>query len=62
MKYLRQYPNIRIILGRIDELRFYLNKVTRLFILPEQRPIEIYTDNINSQLLLSKKGGKLANR
>lgn len=30
--------------------------------LPEHRLIEIQTDNINSQLLLSKKGGKSANR
>ncbi|OQD97174.1 hypothetical protein PENSOL_c013G07157 [Penicillium solitum] len=40
----------------------WLNKIARSFMLPEQRPTEIYTDNINSQLLLSKKGGKSANR
>ncbi|KAJ5138864.1 uncharacterized protein N7515_003712 [Penicillium bovifimosum] len=32
------------------------------FMLPEHRPIEIHSDNINSQLLLSKKGGRSANR
>jgi hypothetical protein len=121
VKYLRRRPDIGIVLGRTDELRFYahtdashtdwedskstegciwyfagspimwstrkqtitansttvaewcaldqpcrdamwLNKVARSFMLPEQRPMEIYTDNINSQLLLSKKGGKSANR
>lgn len=40
----------------------WLNKIARSFMLPEQCPIEIYTDNINLQLLLSKKGGKSANR
>ncbi|KAG0156278.1 hypothetical protein PDIDSM_3455 [Penicillium digitatum] len=40
----------------------WLGKIARSFILPEQRPIEIHTDNINSQLLLTKKGGKSANR
>ncbi|KAJ5462342.1 hypothetical protein N7530_010547 [Penicillium desertorum] len=121
VKYLRRRPDIGIVLGRTDELRFYahtdashtdwedskstegciwyfagspiiwstrkqtitansttvaewcaldqpyrdtmwLNKVARSFMLPEQRPMEIHTDNINSQLLLSKKGGKSANR
>jgi len=40
----------------------WLGKIARSFMLPEQRPIEIHTDNINSQLLLTKKGGKSANR
>ncbi|KAG0157157.1 hypothetical protein PDIDSM_4342 [Penicillium digitatum] len=33
----------------------WLGKIARSFMLPEQRPIEIHTDNINSQLLLTKK-------
>lgn len=121
IKYLRHQPDIGIVLGSTDELRFHahvdashadwedskstegsiwylagspvmwttkkqtitansttvaewcaldqpardamwLCKIARSFMLPEQRPIEIYTDNINSQLLLAKKGGKSANR
>jgi hypothetical protein len=40
----------------------WLNKVAKSFYLLDHRLIKIYTDNINSQLLLSKKGGKSANR
>ena len=39
----------------------WLKKVANLFQLPLYYP-KIYTDNINSQLRLSKEGGKLANR
>jgi hypothetical protein len=121
VKYLRSHPDLAIVLGRTDELRFHahtdashadwddskstegsvwylagspvmwstkkqtitansttvaewcaldqpcrdamwLTKIASSFHLPECRPIEIHTDNINSQLLLSKKGGKSANR
>ncbi|KAJ5393035.1 hypothetical protein N7465_012009 [Penicillium sp. CMV-2018d] len=121
VKYLRYKPDIGIVLGRTDKLRFHahidalyidwedskstegsiwylagspiiwnikkqtitansitvaewytldqpardviwLCKIARSFMLPEQRPIKIYMDNINSQLLLTKKGGKSANR
>jgi hypothetical protein len=120
VKYLRSHPDLAIVLGRTDELRFHahtdashadwedskstegsvwylagspvmwatkkqtiiansttvaewcaldqpcrdamwLKKVADSFQLPLCCP-EIYTDNINSQLLLSKKGGKSANR
>ncbi|MGV2419559.1 MAG UNVERIFIED_CONTAM: hypothetical protein MIJ72_08720 [Staphylococcus saprophyticus] len=104
VKYLRSHPDLAIVLGRTDELRFHahtdashadwedskstegstitansttvtewcaldqpyrdaiwLKKVADSFQLPLYCP-KIYTDNINSQLLLSKKGGKSANR
>jgi hypothetical protein len=40
----------------------WLSKVAKSFQLPKQHAVEIFTDSINSQLLLSKKGGNSANR
>ncbi|KAG0158427.1 hypothetical protein PDIDSM_5941 [Penicillium digitatum] len=39
----------------------WLGKIARSFMLPEQRPLR-FIQTINSQLLLTKKGGKSANR
>lgn len=40
----------------------WLAKVADSLQLPRPDPTVIFTDNINSQLLLSKRGGKSANR